>query len=151
MRQIRTPAARASGTTRLGGAGLAAGGLCGSSFCARITRRDRSSLSIPAAGILETFNLAPDGINGGVQAGYNWQAANWVFGLEADIQGSTQKDNKTCILTCTPGLFAAYDATLPWFGTVRGRLGYSVGSTLFYASIICVACTTSCTSTGCGR
>ena len=62
------------------------------------TGRDRSSLSVPAAAILETFNLAPDGINGGVQAGYNWQAANWVFGLEADIQGSTQKDNKTCIL-----------------------------------------------------
>ncbi|MCK1517057.1 porin family protein [Bradyrhizobium sp. 190] len=99
------------------------------------TGRDRSSMSIPAAGIVETFNLAPDGINGGVQAGYNWQAANWVFGLEADIQGSTQKDNKTCVTFCTPGLvLAAYDATLPWFGTVRGRLGYSVGSTLFYAT-----------------
>ena len=99
------------------------------------TGRDRSSLSIPAAPILETFNLAPDGINGGVQAGYNWQAANWVFGLEADIQGSTQKDNKTCVTFCTPAaISAAYDATLPWFGTVRGRLGYSVGSTLFYAT-----------------
>jgi outer membrane immunogenic protein len=98
------------------------------------TGRDRSTLNVPVAPIVETFNLAPDGINGGVQAGYNWQAANWVFGLEADIQGSTQKDNKTCILTCTPGLQAAYDASLPWFGTVRGRLGYSVGSTLFYAT-----------------
>ena len=98
------------------------------------TGRDRSSLNIPAAPIFETFNLAPDGINGGVQAGYNWQAANWVFGLEADIQGSTQKDNKTCVIFCTPGIQAAYDATLPWFGTVRGRLGYSVGSTLFYAT-----------------
>src|SRR5829696_8417714 len=100
------------------------------------TGRDRSSLSIPAAGILETFNLAPDGINGGVQAGYNWQAANWVFGLEADIQGSTQKDNKTCVVNCqgTNGTFANYEAKLPWFGTVRGRLGYSVGSTLFYAT-----------------
>jgi outer membrane immunogenic protein len=98
------------------------------------TGRDRSTLNVPVAPIVETFNLAPDGINGGVQAGYNWQAANWVFGLETDIQGSTQKDNKTCILTCTPGLQAAYDASLPWFGTVRGRLGYSVGSTLFYAT-----------------
>jgi outer membrane immunogenic protein len=98
------------------------------------TGRDRSTLSVPVAPIFETFNLAPDGINGGVQAGYNWQASNWVFGLETDIQGSTQKDNKTCILTCTPGLRAAYDASLPWFGTVRGRLGYSVGSTLFYAT-----------------
>jgi len=71
------------------------------------TGRDRSTLSIPAAPLLETFNLAPDGINGGVQAGYNWQAANWVFGLEADIQGSTQKDNITCILSCTPGVMVA--------------------------------------------
>ena len=98
------------------------------------TGRDRSSMSIPTTPLVETFNLAPDGINGGVQAGYNWQAANWVFGLEADIQGSTQKDNKTCVTFCAPGLYAAYDATLPWFGTVRGRLGYSVGSTLFYAT-----------------
>ena len=27
-------------------------------------------------------------------------------------------------------MFAAYDAKLPWFGTVRGRLGYSVGSNI---------------------
>jgi outer membrane immunogenic protein len=98
------------------------------------TGRDRSSLTVPAATVSETFNLAPDGINGGVQAGYNWQAANWVFGLEADIQGSTQKDNKTCVVLCSAGVQAAFDATLPWFGTVRGRLGYSVGSTLFYAT-----------------
>jgi outer membrane immunogenic protein len=99
------------------------------------TGRDRSSLNLPAVAVFETFNLAPDGLNGGVQAGYNWQAANWVFGLEADIQGSTQKDNKTCVFGCNPPFaMAAYDATLPWFGTVRGRLGYSVGSTLFYAT-----------------
>ena len=96
--------------------------------------RDRSSLSTPAALVTENFNLAPDGINGGIQAGYNWQAANVVFGLEADIQGSTQQDNKTCVFLCIPAGRAAYDATLPWFGTVRGRLGYSVGSTLFYAT-----------------
>jgi outer membrane immunogenic protein len=36
---------------------------------------------------------------------------------------------------CNPALVSvAYDAKLPWFGTVRGRLGYSVGSTLFYAT-----------------
>ena len=84
---------------------------------------------------VDTFNLAPDGFIGGVQAGYNWQAANWVFGLEADIQGSTLQDDKTCVLSCGfAGVSAAYDAKLPWFGTVRGRLGYSVGSTLFYAT-----------------
>jgi outer membrane immunogenic protein len=86
----------------------------------------------------ELFDLSPDGINGGIQAGYNWQAANWVYGLETDIQGSSQRDNRACVQTCNspvpPVIFAAYNATLPWFGTVRGRFGYSVGSTLFYAT-----------------
>jgi len=42
------------------------------------------------------FNL--DGVIGGGQAGYNWQNGRWVFGLEADIQGSDEKGstNNTC-------------------------------------------------------
>jgi outer membrane immunogenic protein len=102
--------------------------------------RDHTAFSLtgPGGTSTETFNLSPDGFNGGIQAGYNWQAANWVFGVEADIQGSSQRDNRACVQTCNPLfapiIFAAYDATLPWFGTARGRIGYSVGSTLFYAT-----------------
>ncbi len=111
-------------------AGFYLGGNFGSS-----AGRDRSTLNLPTAAIFETFNLAPRGRNAGIQAGYNWQAANWVFGIETDIQGSTHKDNKTCVTLCNPGAtLAVYDATLPWFGTVRGRLGYSVASMLFYAT-----------------
>ncbi len=94
--------------------------------------RNRSSLT--ALGFTDTFNLAPDGYNGGVQAGYNWQAGNFVFGVEADIQASAQRDNKTCVATCSQLISAAYDAKLPYFGTARGRIGYAVGSTLFYAT-----------------
>jgi outer membrane immunogenic protein len=108
-------------------AGFYLGGNLGSG-----TGRDRSSFV--GSGANEFFNLAPDGTIGGVQAGYNWQAANWVYGLETDFQGSSQKDNKTCIISCTTVQAMAYDATLPWFGTVRGRLGYSLGSTLFYVT-----------------
>lgn len=93
------------------------------------TGRDRSSLVAPGVAN-EQFNLSPDGINGGVQGGYNWQAGNWVYGVEADIQASSQKDNKTTV--ALGGI--AYEQKLPWFGTVRGRLGYSVGQTLFYAT-----------------
>src|SRR3954466_15477303 len=101
--------------------------------------RDRTVLNVGGvAGITEFFNLSPDGFNGGIQAGYNWQSANWLFGIETDIQASSQRDNRACVLTCNtfaaPFVFAAYDATLPWFGTVRGRAGYSAGSTLFYAT-----------------
>ena len=115
-------------------AGFYLGGNIGSGVA-----RDRTAFTFTAVGTsTELFNLSPDGINGGIQAGYNWQAGNWVFGLEADIQGSTQRDNRACVQTCNPLvapiIFAAYDATLPWFGTARGRVGYSVGSTMFYAT-----------------
>jgi outer membrane immunogenic protein len=39
------------------------------------------------------FNM--DGVIGGGQIGYNWQRDKWVFGLEADIQGSGQGGNLT--------------------------------------------------------
>lgn len=101
--------------------------------------RDRTAFGLTAFGTsTEFFDLSPDGFNGGIQAGYNWQSANWLFGVEADIQGSSQRDNRACVQLCNPTVapasFAAYDATLPWFGTVRGRLGVSVGQTLFYAT-----------------
>lgn len=96
------------------------------------TARNRTALSDGIS--TDRFNLAPDGITGGVQLGYNWQAANWVWGIETDFQGSSQQDNKTCVLTCTIAAAAAYNAQLPWFGTVRGRVGYSVGSSLFYVT-----------------
>ena len=98
------------------------------------TARDRSSIVSVGLPQPELFNLAPDGILGGVQAGYNWQAANWVFGLEADIQASAQRDNRTCVVSCSIAAAAAFNARLPYFGTARGRIGYSVGSTLFYAT-----------------
>ncbi len=97
------------------------------------TGRDRSTLTNLNTNATSLFNLAPDGFNGGVQAGYNWQAGSWVYGLETDIQGSAQRDNNTCI-GCGTATVQDFNAKLPWFGTVRGRLGYSVGPSLFYAT-----------------
>ena len=96
----------------------------------------RNETSLAVLGTNEQFTLTPTGKIGGVQAGYNWQAANFVFGVEADIQGSTQKDNRTCVTNCqgANGTFANYDARLPWFGTVRGRIGYAAGPALLYAT-----------------
>src|SRR5205085_7700999 len=54
----------------------------------------------------------PNGVMGGGQIGYNWQFGQYVFGLEADLQGSAAEDT-----------FAAYKFANPWFGTVRGRAG----------------------------
>ncbi len=72
--------------------------------------RNRSSLS--GVGLAETFHLVPDGYAGGVQGGYNWQAASWVLGVEADFQGAFSKDKDTCILGCAAGTAATFKQTL---------------------------------------
>lgn len=63
----------------------------------------------------------PSGFMGGVQGGYNWQNGQFVFGLEADLQGSTADDT-----------FAPYKFSNPWFGTVRGRGGVAINNVLLY-------------------
>jgi outer membrane immunogenic protein len=78
----------------------------------------------------------PDGVIGGGQLGYNWQVNQWVLGLEADFQGSGQKDDGTyfdpgccAIAVIRPAASVAYTDKLDWFGTVRGRIGYAMGAT----------------------
>ena len=42
---------------------------------------------------------------GGGQIGYNWQMQNWLFGFEADIQGTDEKGSRDFICpaaTCLP-------------------------------------------------
>ncbi len=99
-----------------------------------IIGRDRSTLRNVALPNTVPFSLVPDGTIGGGQIGYNWQAAAWVFGIEGDFQGSSARDNKLCVSGCTAAGSISGDQRLPWLATARGRVGYSVGSTLFYAT-----------------
>lgn len=74
------------------------------------------------------------GAIGGGQVGYNYEVSNWVLGIEADIQGSGQKDDINAVCTgCGSGgadiTFSA-DQKINWFGTVRGRLGAIVTPTI---------------------
>jgi outer membrane immunogenic protein len=101
-----------------------------------------------------------NGVIGGGQIGYNWQRSNWVFGLEADIQGSGEKGSTTSVCAgaapsllttaaavnsaCALGHFgdtapfnvAALPVTnslsenIDWFGTVRGRIGPTITPTI---------------------
>ncbi|MBR0783052.1 outer membrane beta-barrel protein [Bradyrhizobium iriomotense] len=97
-----------------------------------------SSLPMASSGGVfesELFNLSPRGFIGGAQIGNNWQAGSLVLGLEADMQGSTQKDDTSCLQACVaPGSLFTADQRLQWFGTARGRVGYALGSSLFYAT-----------------
>jgi outer membrane immunogenic protein len=89
------------------------------------------------------------GVIGGGQIGWNWNLApNWIWGVEADFQGSDQKSNGSSIsldnVTPTTGALAGITTTqtttvtaeqkLDWFGTVRGRVGWMMGNTLWYGT-----------------
>jgi outer membrane immunogenic protein len=65
----------------------------------------------------------PSGVAGGVQAGYNWQNGQFVFGAETDIQLSAADDT-----------FAPWKFSNPWFGTLRGRAGIAFNNVLFYVT-----------------
>jgi outer membrane immunogenic protein len=100
--------------------------------------RDPSSLThlianIPFSG--DTFNLNSRGVLGGAQIGYNWQPSpQWVVGVEADIQGADQSAS-VCVTACRVDgvqLFSRVTQELPWFGTVRARVGWTDGPTLYY-------------------
>jgi outer membrane immunogenic protein len=92
--------------------------------------------SIFGFGQAETFKIAPAGVLGGAQVGYNWQFGKVVTGLESDIQATGMRDS-ACVFGCINNtffnLFGIVEHKLPWFGTTRGRLGYvGDGGALFY-------------------
>ena len=86
-----------------------------------------------------TVNLSRDGFVGGGQIGYNWQTGpNWVFGIETDIQ-YTDFNRTTTVVTAplppTAGtLNNTFTTKMDYFGTVRGRLGYTWGATMLYGT-----------------
>jgi outer membrane immunogenic protein len=65
----------------------------------------------------------PSGVSGGVGGGYNWQTGNVVFGVEGDLNLSGASDT-----------FAPYKFSNPWFGTLRGRVGYALNNVLLYGT-----------------
>lgn len=112
---------------------------------------DTSTLTNGAGAVLFTSadRANMDGVIGGGQIGYNWQVQSWVWGLEADIQGSGQKGSRAYLCptgVCTPpfGVLAVFpgpavpvslEQKLEWFGTVRGRVGVlATPQVLFYAT-----------------
>ena len=67
---------------------------------------------------------SPNGVAGGVQAGYNVQYGQFVFGGETDLQ-----------VTGADGTFAPWKFSNPWFGTLRARAGLAMSSVLFYGTV----------------
>jgi outer membrane immunogenic protein len=65
----------------------------------------------------------PSGLAGGVEAGYDWQRGQFVFGGETDIE-----------LSGADATFAPTEFSSPWFGTLRGRGGVALGNVLVFGT-----------------
>jgi outer membrane immunogenic protein len=84
----------------------------------------------PSTG-LSTGNFTGNGWLFGGTLGYNWQpvGSNFVWGIEGDISWANV-DPVTNIATCL-----GCGTKLQWFGTLRGRVGYTVmPQALLYAT-----------------
>jgi outer membrane immunogenic protein len=89
------------------------------------------------------LNTNPHGFIGGGQFGYNYQTNRLVWGIEADfsfadIKGSDTKNGTAAVVSAPLSLAhitAIGEQKLNYFGTVRGRLGFTpIDSVLLYAT-----------------
>jgi outer membrane immunogenic protein len=80
-------------------------------------------------------NTAMYGVLGGGQLGYNYQSGNVVVGIEADIQASNQSNSATWTIPVVGSITVGHK--IPYFGTVRGRLGFAFtcGCVMAYATL----------------
>lgn len=72
-----------------------------------------------------------EGFSGGGHFGYNIQNGRIVFGLEVDADGTSIEKSETI----TSGTVSAkWRAGITSLASLRGRLGYAAGDTLFYGT-----------------
>ncbi len=85
---------------------------------------------VVATGAVSSPNPNAKGFIGGAQIGYDHQFGSWVYGLEADFQGSALQGSDSRVLSAAP-LGAPFSLTtngasnLEWYGTIRGKVGFT--------------------------
>lgn len=111
------------------------------------TPNDHNANSASCGGVYGSTCPAPasfgiGGALGGLQAGYNWQVNQaWLIGVEADFDWSHIDGQGTSNFLIAPGVFPpgtsnfVVNQNVEWFGTVRGRLGWTpMNQTLLYGT-----------------
>lgn len=105
---------------------------CNANFSGCTSGEFATAAAAAAGGDLDT---KPKGFIGGGQIGYNFQAGQAVYGIEADFQGASIKGSATAVTAAVPPGFAALGSTvtiagtgsqkIDFLGTLRGRLGWT--------------------------
>jgi opacity protein-like surface antigen len=85
------------------------------------------------SGIVPVGNLSTSGFLGGFQLGYNIQAGNFVYGIEADFGGIDTGVSGSFAATPPPARVLVVNSGGGFYGDITGRAGYIVGNALIYA------------------
>jgi len=92
------------------------------------------TLSTPAAS-LSFSSSGTTGIVGGGQLGYMWQANQWVFGVEGDIDGTGLRRSRTAVSFVGPFIPGdTLNVRNNWQASARGRLGWAADRALVYVT-----------------
>ena len=98
----------------------------------------RSDFRVAGAPLFASASTNLSGVLGGAQLGGNWQTGSVVYGLETDFQFSAVDGDITAPncppAVCGVAVSARYSQEMPWFGTVRGRVGYAQDTWMVYAT-----------------
>ena len=110
--------------------GFYVGGHIGGSWTNEIWTNTANTTRFGDLGPGQGFGQHGAGVFGGAQIGYNWQASNYVAGLEGTISGT---DNSG---TLANTVFGPRNDVFSWrtnfMTTVTGRAGFAVNNNLFY-------------------
>ncbi len=89
-------------------------------------------------GVLAGLDIAPqfnlDGVIGGGEAGCNWQAGSWVYGIEVDGSWSTAEGQANNYGPPVGNPNFVSKTSERWLMTARGRLGYAADKWLWYVT-----------------
>ena len=103
-----------------------------------------ASINVPGVNAAGQQSNQPNGFVGGLQLGYNWQAGNFVLGLEGDINSFNLSGSASTTAVyagappggvCPASCFTINSsASTDWLATIRGRLGVAANNWLFYGT-----------------
>lgn len=97
-----------------------------------------ASSSTPAISSSGTGKVKPSGFAGGVDLGYNWQSGAVLVGAEFDWNSVGANKTRSASATypcCAPTSYTVTEkSSIGDMMTLRGRIGYVHGNSLFYAT-----------------
>ena len=118
--------------------GLNVGGAWGDNPYAYNPQYTAAPAGFPAQAAIDgSGKFRPSGVTAGGQAGYNWQASQFVFGIEADVEYLDLKSSYTTPILNFPGVapyFFATSARQEWMVTIRPRAGVAFDRFLLYVT-----------------